>query len=55
MAGTLKRVTPGDHAASAIWIRMNQRGSGDQMPPRFASDTVDDTGVAAVEAWIDGL
>jgi hypothetical protein len=34
---------------------MNQRGSGDQMPPRFATDTIDDDGVAAVQAWIDSL
>jgi hypothetical protein len=48
------RIVPGDHAASAIWFRMTQRGNGDAMPPIF-TDAPDDAGVLAVETWIDGL
>jgi hypothetical protein len=46
------RLVPGDHAASALWYRMSQRGNGDAMPPIY-SEAVDDVGLGAVETWID--
>jgi hypothetical protein len=49
------RVEPGDSGMSAIFVRTNQRGSNAQMPPRFATEVVDDTGAAAIKAWIDAL
>ena len=47
------RIEPGDAAASAVIQRMSVR-TGDQMPP-FATEVVDNDGVAAVSAFIDQL
>jgi hypothetical protein len=51
--GGCDRIEPGDPAASAIFQRMSIRGGG-QMPP-FATEIVDDAGVAAVSTWISQL
>ena len=50
------RMVPGDASMSAIVARMNTRGpsSLDQMPP-LTTEVIDDAGVVAVTAWIDGL
>lgn len=53
-AGFTHRIVPGDAAASAVVFRMGQRGDDDQMPP-IATELVDESGVSAVEAWIDLL
>jgi mono/diheme cytochrome c family protein len=47
-------ITPGQPEASAVFVRMNQRGNEDQMP-KLATELVDDTGLAAVRAWIESL
>ena len=49
-----ERVHPGQPDASAIVVRMSARGTKDQMPP-LATEIVDDTGLAAVRAWIAAL
>jgi hypothetical protein len=49
------RVTAGDPLNSAVAIRPKERGDGAQMPPGFASEVADDSGVAAVDAWIESL
>jgi len=46
-------VTPGDHEASALWYRMSVRDAS-QMPP-LATDEVDQTGLKAIETWINSL
>lgn len=46
-------VAPHDTANSAMHIRISNR-DGDQMPP-FATEIVDDAGVATIDAWIDSL
>ncbi len=51
--GGCDRIEPGDPANSAVHQRMNVRGGG-QMPP-FATEIVDTTGVAIVDAWINTL
>jgi len=48
------RLVPGDAAKSDMHIRMNQRGTLNQMPP-LGTEKVDTTGLAAVDAWINGL
>lgn len=52
--GITGRVVPGDPDASAIAYRMATRAMADQMPP-VATEVVDDTGLAAVRAWISSL
>ena len=52
--GVSLRVAPGDPTASAVWFRMHERGNNAQMPP-LGSEVVDAAGVAAIEAWIEGL
>ena len=49
------RVKAGDTGMSAIHVRASQRGSNAQMPPRFATEASDESGVALVKAWIDSL
>ncbi len=49
------RLTPADVEDSAIYVRPNQRGGAAQMPPPYASEKVDTTGVAAIAAWINSL
>jgi hypothetical protein len=49
------RVTAGDHTMSAIWVRASLRGGLVQMPPGFATEQQDETGLAAIAAWIDAL
>lgn len=46
-------VAPHDTANSAMHIRISNR-DGDQMPP-FATEIVDDAGVATIDAWINSL
>jgi hypothetical protein len=48
------RIEPGDPGSSAVWFRMNERGNNAQMPP-VGSETVDATGLAAVQSWIEAL
>lgn len=48
------RVAPGDPGRSALLQRMLERGTRSQMPP-LASEEVDPTGVAIVQAWIEGM
>ena len=48
------RVVPGDPGKSDLHIRMNQRGVVTQMPP-LGTELVDTAGLAAVDAWIQGL
>ncbi len=54
-----KRITPGNHMLSAIWVRMNARGNNDQMPPQPFTELQDSAattgGLAKVTAWIDSL
>ena len=48
------RIEPGDHAASAVWYRMSQRGNNEQMPP-IGTEVVDQTGLDTIAMWIDSL
>lgn len=50
----LKLIAPGDPEQSAVVYRDRQRGSEMQMPP-LATHSVDESGVAAVTAWISSL
>jgi hypothetical protein len=50
-----KRITPGMHATSAIWVRDSTRGNNDQMPPSPFTEITDPNGIAAITAWIDSL
>ncbi len=49
-----KVITPGNPAASVLYLRMNQRGTIDQMPP-VASNLVDTNGAALLLQWINGM
>jgi hypothetical protein len=49
------RVKAGDASESAIHVRANQRGTSAQMPPRYASEAIDEAGAASIQAWIDSL
>jgi hypothetical protein len=49
-----KRVAPGMPDASGVFVRMNARGTMDQMPP-LATELVDPTGIELVRQWILGL
>lgn len=49
-----KVITPGNPAASVLYLRMNQRGTVDQMPP-LASNLVDAQGAALLNQWITGM
>jgi uncharacterized repeat protein (TIGR03806 family) len=46
-------IAPGDRAASMLWQRIRQVGSG-RMPP-LSSNRIDADGLALVGDWIDGL
>lgn len=48
------RVLPGNPDESGLLLRMQRRGPKEQMPP-LGTEIVDDAGVAAVRAWIEGL
>lgn len=52
-----ERIDPGNPAGSAVFVRMDQRGTNAQMPPLSTggSKVVDPTGTDAVEAWICSL
>jgi len=52
--GGCDRIHPSDAAASAVVIRMSNRGSSAQMPP-LATEVVDEAGMSTVSAWIDAL
>jgi mono/diheme cytochrome c family protein len=52
--GFESRIVPGDPDGSAIFYRMSQRGSGDQMPP-LGTERADDAGRAIVRDWIENL
>ncbi len=53
--GTTMRIVAGMPDASAVHVVMSSRGgTAFQMPP-LATEVVDDTGLAAVRAWILGL
>src|SRR5690606_13252933 len=47
-------IEPGDHEASAVWVRMGSRVEMEGMPP-LGSEVVDEVGLSAVAAWIDSL
>jgi uncharacterized repeat protein (TIGR03806 family) len=49
-----KVITPGNPSASVLYLRMNQRGTVDQMPP-VASNLVDTNGAALLQQWITGM
>ena len=48
------RITSGDPAQSGVHYRMSMRGPRIQMPP-LATELVDDSGLALVDAWIESL
>ena len=48
-----QRITSGDHTKSLIWLVAHLRGNY-QMPP-LVSHAIDETGTAAIAAWIDAL
>ena len=48
------RVAPGDPGHSALLQRMLERGTRSQMPP-LASEMVDPSGIAIVQAWIEEM
>jgi hypothetical protein len=48
------RVVPGDPDNSALYVRMRERGSRNQMPP-LATKHVDPAGLALIAAWITSL
>lgn len=47
-------VVPGSPDTSAMYLRMNQRGTEDDMP-LLGSERVDPTGIAAIRAWIQNI
>jgi hypothetical protein len=47
-------VVPGSPDTSAMYLRMNQRGTEDEMP-QLGSELVDPTGIAAIRAWIQSI
>lgn len=47
-------LVPGSPETSAITVRMGKR-DGDEQMPQIATDQIDATGLAAVEAWIRSL
>lgn len=47
-------IVPGSPDTSAMYLRMNQRGTEDEMP-QLGSELVDPTGVAAIRAWIENI
>ncbi|MCA9577736.1 MAG: hypothetical protein H6726_05900 [Sandaracinaceae bacterium] len=51
--GAAKRVEPGFHLMSAVYLRMAARGNADQMPPVGTEDP-DALGLSAIQAWIMG-
>jgi hypothetical protein len=55
--GACQLIDPGDPASSAVLQRLNARGDNAQMPPLItqATEIIDPTGIAAVQAWIEGL
>jgi hypothetical protein len=48
-----KRITPGSHDESLVWLLSHRRGTY-QMPP-LVSHVVDDAGTLRLSAWIDAL
>ena len=50
-SGAAKRVLPGNHLMSAIYLRMAARGSAAQMPP-LGTEDADAIGLMAIQAWI---
>jgi hypothetical protein len=48
------RVVPHDPAMSALYFRMSQRGTRDQMPP-LATEITDPMGLDLVKMWIESL
>jgi hypothetical protein len=47
-------IVPGDPDVSAMFMRMNQRGTDDQMP-EIGSERIDDVGLASIRAWIESI
>jgi hypothetical protein len=54
LAGATSLIEPGDINASSIYLRMADRGSTIQMPPK-GSEVVDTAALATLEAWIVSL
>ncbi|WP_428267406.1 hypothetical protein [Haliangium sp.] len=54
LAGAEQIIVPGDPTTSAVFMRMNLRGNGDQMP-KIGSDIIDDLGVEIMWLWINSL
>ena len=48
------RIVPGNPSESSVVYRMGQRGNTAQMPP-IATHQVDEAGLAALRAWVEGL
>lgn len=55
--GNCDLLDPVNPDQSAVLVRMNARGDGQQMPPLVtqATEIQDDTGIMAVRAWVDSL
>jgi hypothetical protein len=47
-------VVPGSPDTSAMYLRMNQRGTEDEMP-QLGSELVDPSGIASIRAWIQSI
>ena len=54
IAGADQIIVPGQPEVSAMFLRMNQRRTEDQMPD-VGSELVDDTGLASIRAWIESI
>jgi hypothetical protein len=54
LAGATKLIEPQNPDASAIYLRMNIRGSTAQMPPR-GTEVIDTDAVTNMAQWINGL
>jgi len=48
-----RRITPGSHAESLLWLLASRRGNY-QMPP-LVSHRVDEVGTMLLADWIDSL
>lgn len=52
-SGAAKRVLPGSHLMSAVFLRMSARGNADEMPP-VGTEDVDSIGLMTIQQWING-
>jgi hypothetical protein len=54
VSGATDIVVPGDPDTSAMYLRITQRDTQDQMP-KIGTELVDDVGVGIVRAWIESI